>query len=129
MSADPMRLLLVEGEEADARQLSEALRDAPGAAFELRTVARLDEAADALLAGGVDVILLDVSRPGGGGIAGLQRLHAAAPQTPIVAIAGVDDEELAVRAVQEGAQDCLVKGRVGGPLLARAIRYAVERKR
>jgi signal transduction histidine kinase len=55
--------------------------------------------------------------------------HRAAPTIPIVVLSGLDDEDLAVRAVQEGAQDYLVKGRVEGGTLLRSMRYAIERAR
>ena len=45
---------------------------------------------------------------------------------PIVVLTGLDDEELGLRLIQTGAQDYLVKGQVTGPLLTRALRYAVE---
>jgi PAS domain S-box-containing protein len=56
------------------------------------------------------------------------RTRAEAMHAPIVVLTGVADEEVAARAVREGAQDYLVKAEVDGPLLYRAIRYAVERQ-
>jgi DNA-binding NtrC family response regulator len=55
-------------------------------------------------------------------------LKAQVPRLPIVVLSGLEDEEFAVKAVQEGAQDYLVKNRINGPLLTRSIRYAIERK-
>ena len=56
------------------------------------------------------------------------QLRAAAPDVPIVILSGLQDELLAIKAVQEGAQDYLVKGRVDGAAIGRSITYAVERK-
>ena len=56
-------------------------------------------------------------------------MHGAAPGLPIVVLTGLNDEALAIQAVQQGAQDYLVKGQVDGNLLSRAMRYALERKR
>jgi len=54
---------------------------------------------------------------------------ALAPHLPVVILTGLDDETTAIRAVQEGAEDYLIKGQMDSNLLARAIRYAIERKR
>jgi len=75
------------------------------------------------------VILLDLSLPDGHGLDNLSHAHAKAPQVPVLVLTGLDDETLALRAVQGGAQDYLVKGQMDGNLLSRSIRYAIERKR
>ena len=73
-------------------------------------------------------MLLDLSLPDAARLEALMQLRAAAPDVPIVILSGLQDELLAVKAVQEGAQDYLVKGRVDGAAIGRSIRYAVERK-
>ncbi len=75
-----------------------------------------------------DIILLDLSLPDSQGFETFDRTIAAAPKIPIVMLTGLADDDLAIRAVQAGAQDYLVKGQVDGNLLARTIRYAIERK-
>ena len=68
------------------------------------------------------------------GLGALRRARAAAPRVPLVVLTGMDDESLAAQALQEGAQDYLVKGRIVGGSdvetrgLLRALRYAIERK-
>src|SRR2546430_13636788 len=57
------------------------------------------------------------------------RGRSGARNEPIVVISGLDDERVALEAVRSGAQDYLVKGRIEGQLLARVLRYAIERKR
>jgi sigma-B regulation protein RsbU (phosphoserine phosphatase) len=74
-------------------------------------------------------VLLDLSLPDAHGTETVARMRAAAPAVPVVVLTGLDDEETALRAVKEGAQDYLVKAEVTGPLLARAVRYAIERRR
>jgi PAS domain S-box-containing protein len=74
-----------------------------------------------------DLVLLDLSLPDSLGFETFEQLHAQAPDAPVIVLSGFDDESLAVRAVREGAQDYLVKGQVDGNLLARAMRYAIER--
>src|SRR5204862_1143637 len=78
---------------------------------------------------GVDVVLLDLGLPDSQGLDTFVRARRGAPNEPIVVISGLDDEQLALEAVRSGAQDYLVKGRIEGQLLARVLRYAIERKR
>jgi signal transduction histidine kinase len=75
------------------------------------------------------VVLLDLSLPDAHGMETVGRMLDAAPEVPIIVLTGLADETVAVQAVQSGAQDYLVKGTVEGGTLARAIRYAIERKR
>ena len=96
--------------------------------FTLEQVDRLQSALDRLTQTGVDVVLLDLGLPDSEGIETFLRTHREAPGEPIIVISGRDDESLALEAVRSGAQDYLVKGRIEGPLLARVIRYAIERK-
>jgi diguanylate cyclase len=76
-----------------------------------------------------DCILLDLTLPDAEGLNALAEIRQVAPEAPIVVLTGTDDASLAIRAAQEGAQDYLAKGPADGPLLVRAIRVAVERKR
>jgi PAS domain S-box-containing protein len=129
--ADPdcIRILLVEDNPGDTRLLHELLKEAPGLPSEVMHVERLAAAACVLSEHNIDLVLLDLSLPDASGLAALKRVHSLTPSTPIVVLTGLDDEELALRAVKEGAQDFLVKGRVDGPILSRSIRYAIERNR
>ncbi|MFY0563700.1 ATP-binding protein [Archangium lansingense] len=125
----PLRLLLVEDNPGDARLLQEELKEVSSARFEVRHVTRMAEALAAVGEPGLDVVLLDLSLPDGHGLSNIERVVQAAPALPLVVLTGTDDEQLAMRAVHAGAQDYLVKGQVTGPLLVRALRYAIERKR
>ena len=89
----------------------------------------LEESKSTLLEGGFDCVLLDLMLPDSAGLETVRGVRTRAPQAPIVVLSGDDDESIALRAVHEGAQDYLVKGRADGHQLARAIRYAIERKR
>ena len=129
MNHPPLRILLVEDNPGDARLIRETLRDAGSLAFELAHADRLAAALPTLAAGGADVVLLDLSLPDAHGLETVNRALAAAPTVPIVVLTGLDDETVAVQAVQAGAQDYLVKGQVEPGMLARALRYAMERKR
>lgn len=76
-----------------------------------------------------DCVLLDLNVPGSNGLDGLRTLLRARAGAAICVLTGLDDEHLGIAAVAEGAQDYLVKGKADGPVLIRAIRYAVERRR
>jgi two-component system cell cycle sensor histidine kinase/response regulator CckA len=129
MQHEPIRVLLVEDNPGDVRLLREALRDARGGSVELTHVLMLEEGLNRLAAGGVDVVLLDLSLPDASGVQTVSRTVAAAPEVPIVVLTGLNDEQAAVKALREGAQDYLVKGYGDGELVLRAMRYAIERKR
>jgi signal transduction histidine kinase len=126
-----IRVLLIEDNPGDARLIREMLRDAGGEQLhvELSHADRLSTGLDQLAPCEVDVVLLDLSLPDSHGLATFAAVHAAAPLVATVVLSGLDDEGVAVRAVQEGAQDYLVKGRVDGVALLRSMRYAIERQR
>jgi signal transduction histidine kinase len=124
----PLRILLVEDNPGDARLIRETLRDG-SLEFDLAHADRLAAALPRLEEGAADVVLLDLSLPDAHGLETVNRALAAAPGVPIVVLTGLDDETVAVNAVQAGAQDYLVKGQVEPGMLARALRYAMERKR
>jgi diguanylate cyclase (GGDEF)-like protein/PAS domain S-box-containing protein len=124
-----IKVLLVEDNPGDARLVKEMLVDAGANKFSLAHVGLISEGLSLLREGGYDVVLLDLSLPDGYGLDTIRQVCAAAPHLPVVILTGLDDETIAIRAVQEGAQDYLVKGQMDSNLLARAIRYAIERKR
>jgi signal transduction histidine kinase len=127
----PIRGLLIEDNPGDARLIREMLRDAGGApaAVELAHADRLALGLEQLTKQVTDVVLLDLTLPDSQGFETFTSLHTQAPDVAIVVLSGLDDETLAVRAVQEGAQDYLVKGQVDGGAILRSMRYAIERQR
>ncbi|MBK7487124.1 MAG: response regulator [Nitrospira sp.] len=129
MSTGPAHILLVEDNAGDARLLRELLTETGAGRLTLTHVDRLDAAIRCLTQAAFDIILLDLSLPDSQGAETLVRMHAAAQGIPIVLVTGREDEELGLQLIQAGAQDYLVKGQTTAPLLARALKYAVERKR
>jgi CheY-like chemotaxis protein len=119
-------VLLIEDNDDDRAIFARLLTQAQRKVTEAATLA---DALQRLSAGGVDVVLLDLHLPDSTGVEGLRRLSVAHPELPIVVLTGLDDEAVGLRAVQEGAQDYLVKGQVDRKLLDRSLRYAIERKR
>ena len=124
-----LNILLVEDDPSDAGLIHELLAGIPGRPIQLRRVERLAAALGELASRGIDAVLLDLNLPDSRGLETFTRVYAHAPGTPIIVLTGVADETLGLEAVRSGAQDYLVKGRVDGPRLIRAIRYAIERKR
>ena len=128
MNDDPMRILLVEDNPADACLLREVLRGVPGYQFELLHLERLSQALEHLRGEHFDVVLLDLTLPDGQGLDNLARVRDAAPSVSVLVLTGLNNEEMAINALRVGAQDYLVKGQSDGSALVRAIRYARERK-
>jgi len=129
MADEPIRALLVEDNPADSRLLREHLREPAVGAFQVTEVDRLSACLDLLRQNPFDVVLLDLTLPDSQSIETVIRVHAEAAQVPIVVLTGIEDESVGVEAVRQGAQDYLVKGQTDSRLLARSIRYAIERNR
>lgn len=123
------KVLLVEDNPLDVRLLKEALVDSKTADFDLVHVDRLEHALKRLGDGGIDLVLLDLSLPDSQGLATATKVREAFPNVPLVVLTGLDDEFMAVRALQEGAQDYVAKGQISNGLLVRSLRYAYERSR
>jgi diguanylate cyclase (GGDEF)-like protein/PAS domain S-box-containing protein len=121
-------LFLVEDNPGDARLLREMLSDHGSPETELTHVACMGDAEKHLAQQAVDIILLDLGLPDAHGLDAVRRARSAAPHVPLVVLTGLDDESVATQALQEGAQDFLIKGQIDGRGLIRALRYAVERK-
>ena len=127
MKNKPVSILLVEDSPEDVALFKEMLGEAKTVPFELTHCDTLSSSLALLSKGGFEVILLDLSLPDGRGLDTVVRTHSAVPNIPIVVMSGLGDEELAVRALQQGAQDYLVKGQVNSNTLIRSVRYAIER--
>jgi signal transduction histidine kinase len=120
-------ILLIEDNPADARLIREMLGSAPGqgGGYRLHWVQDLASGLPWLQADAVDIVLLDLGLPGTSGLETVQLLLEKAPRTPtLIVLSGLSDEDVAVQALQAGAQDYLIKGQVDAGSLARAIRYA-----
>jgi PAS domain S-box-containing protein len=127
MSQPTTRILLVEDNLGDARLVREMVRETPE--LSIHHVDCLAAGLGHLVSHTVDVVLLDLGLPDSQGIATLRQVLEATSTEPVIVLTGHDDEAAGQTALQEGAQDYLVKGRVDGHSLPRAIRYAIERKR
>lgn len=129
MPDEPIRVLLIEDQPTDARLIRDMLARASCARFELTCADRLSSAIESFSDGPVDVLLLDLSLPDCQGLDALARVIDRAPHLPIVVLANVDDQDMAIEALQRGAQEYLVKGKMETSLLARSLSLAIHRKR
>jgi phosphoserine phosphatase RsbU/P len=129
MAEKRVKILLVEDDPDDVWVMRNLLGDRWDAPFKLTQVELLSAAIERCAEDKFDVVLLDLSLPDSQGLETFFAMHAHANDVPIVVLTGHADEASAVKAVQAGAQDYLVKGQVNDHLLVRSIRYAIERSR
>ena len=129
MSGTPIHILLVEDNPGDVALLKITLSQESDERVVIETASRVTDAARMLDAGGFDVVLLDLTLPDASGTEALVRLQAHVSRVPIIVQTGTDDDALAVKAMQLGAQDYITKGKSDGRILMRRIRQAIERTR
>jgi len=127
-SSETVRLLLVEDCPDHADLIRVKLARSKRLNVEITHVDRLEKGLTQLKAGSFDVVLLDFSLPDSFGLETFRRANEAAPRTPIIVLTSLDDNDLAVQAVREGAQDYLIKREADTRLLVRSILYAMERQ-
>ena len=129
MEDERTKILLIEDNPDDAMLIQETFADTGNTSCDWDWVNRLSDGLDRLNTDHFTVVLLDLSLPDSHGLETFTKAHAQAPNVPIILMTGLDDEELALQAVQQGAQDYLVKHQVDGQTLGRSLSYAIERHR
>ncbi len=129
LDAEVIRVLLVEDNAGDARLVEETIKEAGRNQVCLTHTGRLSTAMECLESKTIDAVLLDLALPDGQGLEGMVMIQKAYPRLPIVVLSGGQDDSLAVKALEQGAQDYLKKGEADGKSLVRAVRYAIERQR
>jgi len=122
----PVKVLIVEDDPADAYLIRELLSETH-VRLDVGHADRLSSALKCLEEEEFDIILTDLGLPDSQGFETFCKIHDNTPDIPIVVLTGLADEEFAMSAVQKGAQDYLVKGRVDTDLLSKSIRYSIER--
>ena len=120
-------VLLIEDNAGDADLVRLRLLEG-GSQVDVSWVDRLSAGLASVAQQRPAVVVLDLTLPDSNGHDSFRRLHDQAPDIPVVILTAVDDEEMAVRTVQQGAQDYLLKSEIDGKQLARSIRYAMERQ-
>ncbi len=131
MKPETVRVLLIEDNPDSILLIQEMLVDDNHGDFVLTSAEQLSTGLKCLgeKEGVIDVILLDMSLPDSHGIDTLIKVQNLTSEVPIVVLSNHVDEMFAIKAVQQGAQDYLIKGGINGNLLVRSIRYAIERHR
>ena len=125
----PIKTLLVEDSPADARLIQELLRQAGGRQVLLKHVDRMSAALERLNEDRPDVLILDLKLPDSRGIATFRRIHSRVPAVPIIILTGMDDIDMALETIAEGAADYFLKSELSANMLMRVLRYSIERKR
>jgi len=125
--ADGINILLVEDNPGDARLLIETLREGNDLTFKVQEATTFEGAIERAAEQTPDIVLLDLNLPDSHGLYTFLRFRQTYASIPVVVLTGIDDEELGIQAVKEGAEDFLTKGDLSPRLLGRAVRYAIER--
>jgi signal transduction histidine kinase len=128
-TAPGIQVLLIEDNRGFAYFVRDLLMRKHCGQFTLEETSTLAGGLDHLRRRPFDVVLLDLGLPDSVRIETFARLNAQSPDTPIVILTVLDDDEVAREAVGAGAQDYLIKDQVDDNLLLRSIRYAIERGR
>ena len=129
MGTNDTKILIVEDSKDQALVIWGILKASKKAVFSVETATTLTAALERLAKGGIDLVLLDLTLPDSIGLDTYSRVHAHAPNVPVIVMTGSDDDELAKNALSRGAQDYLVKGSFDNDLLERSILYALERNK
>ena len=128
MKQESLRILLIEDDNIEAGLICDELARFAGRLVEVDHVQCVLAGTSQLAERRYDIVLLDLNLPDGSGIPNLHRVKAAAPNVPVVILTNMEDEDAAVAALAEGAQDYLIKRHITTELLRRSLRYAVARQ-
>ena len=128
MNSAPVRILLFEDNPGDARLIKEYLQESSQSHFSISQTGELTLGLESLRRQLPDIILLDLGLPDSQGLETLLKVKSQAPDSPVIVLTGLSDYEIAIKAMNAGAQDYLIKGEFTSDLLVRAIHYAVARQ-
>jgi diguanylate cyclase (GGDEF)-like protein/PAS domain S-box-containing protein len=121
-------VVLIEDNPGDARLIREMFEEYNEHRIKVIHIERMSDAEEFFASNTADIVLLDLGLPDAQGLDAVRRAHTASSHIPLVILSGLDDESMALQAMQEGAQDYLIKGQIEPRELMRALRYAIERK-
>jgi len=129
MTSQKIKILIIEDNSADARLFKEILSEFNSSSYILENASRLSEGLKKILNNKFDIVILDLNLPDSFGIESILKVVSANRSIPIIVLTGTDDLELAVKSLNAGAEDYLIKGQFDYNSLERSLRYSIERKR
>src|SRR5215468_5850462 len=130
MAKNRIQVLLIEDNPVHAKMMEQLLAESAVPGFDVHTAGRLSDGLERIGTNGdVDVVLLDLILPDSEDLETFARVHAKAPNLPVVILTSLDDVNLAARSVELGAQDYLLKTKLNHAALGRSIHYSLERTR
>ena len=124
-----LKVLLIEDDPEDILIIKELLDEKYKLSIKLESVSYLSKALNKISSNDISIIILDLFLPDSHGLDTLIKIREYVPEIPIIILTGMDNEDVAYQAAQEGAQDYLIKGQMDSKTLVRSIRYAIERQR
>jgi PAS domain S-box-containing protein/putative nucleotidyltransferase with HDIG domain len=129
LSDESKKILLVEDNPGDARLILIYLNKDLNQVYDVVVARTLSASLKLLEDGCFDIVIMDLVLPDSQGMDTFQQIHEARPDLPIIVLTVLDDKQKAAEAIQAGAQDYLVKGKLQPEVISRAISYSIERKR
>jgi DNA-binding NtrC family response regulator len=129
MERQSINVLLIEDNPDYADLIREILRRAGDVKIDCHSAETLSSALQYLAEGQCDIVLSDLFLPDSEGLGTFMKLHTQHPDIPVIVLTALDDITLTLKAMQEGAQDYLVKGQFDGDVLVRSMRYSIERQK
>ena len=127
MKASTVNILLIEDNPTDAFLLQSLVSEEVSGSFVFTVKQQLEDGIEAVSNSDFDIILLDLNLPDSQGLDTIKKMHGAESEVPIIVLTGLKDEDLALTAMKQGAQDYLCKTNITSAILVRAIRYSIER--
>ena len=129
MDNGTVRVLLIEDDPDDYYLTRELLGDDPENKIVLEWVSDFDAGLEAITRGEHDAFLVDYRLGKGDGLKLLREGLRLGCKAPMILLTGQGDRDLALQALDAGASDFLVKGKIDAAVLERSIRYALQQKR
>lgn len=128
MKAPHINVLLVEDNPADAFLLQSLVTEEASGSFEFSVKESLADGIEAVSNNSYDMVLLDLHLPDSQGLDTIRNMRETTSAIPIIVLTGMDDDDLAISAMKEGAQDYLCKTNITSATIVHAMRYSIERQ-